>query len=127
MPHYSMSSITRDAQEWNADRVVDRQRMYLSGSVCGSTRFHAWRSLGPRRPGFAPTVGAIRRRAGGVAGSCGQSTTSPGTTTVDAHTVPAHFTLHDQPPVANLSYEQIKRRPILGGLTNEYERQRETC
>ena len=25
-------------------------------------------------------------------------------------------------PVADLSYEQIKRRPILGGLINEYER-----
>jgi putative transposase len=25
-------------------------------------------------------------------------------------------------PVAHLSYEQIKRRPILGGLINEYER-----
>jgi putative transposase len=25
-------------------------------------------------------------------------------------------------PVADLSYEQIKRRPVLGGLINEYER-----
>lgn len=25
-------------------------------------------------------------------------------------------------PVAELSYERIKRRPILGGLINEYER-----
>ncbi|MEV0084469.1 integrase core domain-containing protein [Saccharopolyspora sp. NPDC050642] len=25
-------------------------------------------------------------------------------------------------PVANLSHEQIKRRPILGGVINEYER-----
>jgi hypothetical protein len=25
-------------------------------------------------------------------------------------------------PVADLSYERIKRRPVLGGLINEYER-----
>ncbi|MFI0469660.1 integrase core domain-containing protein [Saccharopolyspora sp. 5N102] len=25
-------------------------------------------------------------------------------------------------PVANLSHERIKRRPVLGGLINEYER-----
>jgi hypothetical protein len=27
-----------------------------------------------------------------------------------------------RPPVANLAQERIKRRPVLGGLINEYER-----
>jgi putative transposase len=29
---------------------------------------------------------------------------------------------HPNHPVADLSQEQIKRRPVLGGLINEYER-----
>ena len=46
----------------------------------------------------------------------------PGTTTGEDRTA-----LQLQPPrpdhlVADLSQEQIKRRPVLGGLINEYER-----
>jgi hypothetical protein len=42
-------------------------------------------------------------------------------TTVDARTVPATFA-RPAHPVADLSYERIKRRSVLGGLNNEYER-----
>jgi hypothetical protein len=32
------------------------------------------------------------------------------------------WTMSEIHPAADLSYERIKRRPILGGLINEYER-----
>jgi hypothetical protein len=43
-------------------------------------------------------------------------------TTVNDPTAPATFAHRNQPPVADLNHEQITRRPILGGLINEYER-----
>jgi len=43
-------------------------------------------------------------------------------TTVDGRTVPANSSTATDPPVADLNYERVKRRPVLGGLINEYER-----
>jgi hypothetical protein len=46
-----------------------------------------------------------------------------GTTTGDVHTAAETFTppLPDH-PIADLTTERIKRRSVLGGLLNEYER-----
>ena len=45
-------------------------------------------------------------------------------TTTDAAPIAAGSSGRPDPttPVADLSQEQIKRRPVLGGLINEYER-----
>ena len=45
----------------------------------------------------------------------------PGTTTGDDSALQLQPPRPDH-PVADLSQEQIKRRPVLGGLLNEYER-----
>jgi len=52
-------------------------------------------------------------------------TVRPGTrptTTDDGPLAAASFALPARPPVADLSQQRIRRRPVLGGLINEYER-----
>ena len=46
----------------------------------------------------------------------------PSTTTDDDLTEAASFARPGPTTAADLSQEQIKRRPVLGGLINEYER-----
>jgi putative transposase len=44
------------------------------------------------------------------------------TTTADDPTAPATFARHGRPTPANRNHQRITRRPVLGGLINEYER-----
>jgi hypothetical protein len=45
-----------------------------------------------------------------------------GTTTDDDHTAAAASRPGPTTPIADSSQERIKRRPVVGGLINEYER-----
>ena len=56
--------------------------------------------------------------------TCGRSSpNTPSTTTDDDRTAAAGLRPpRPDHPAADLSQEQIKRRPVLGGLINEYER-----
>ena len=56
--------------------------------------------------------------------TCGWSWPSTRRTTTDGAPIAARQLRPPRPghPVADLSQERIKRRPILGGLINEYER-----
>ena len=60
----------------------------------------------------------------GLSGICGQSRTGTRPTTTGGGPIAAGSSARPRPdhPVADLCHERIQRRPVLGGLINEYER-----